>query len=129
MKKLLFTTAVFEAVTGILLISSPQLVASLLLGSEALGEVALTIARIAGAALMSLAIACLLFRQNEYAGHVVKAMLFYNIAVAAILIYSKLSFELAGIGLMPAIGVHFILAVWNIIEIAHSSRINGKNKF
>jgi len=117
MKKLLITTAIFEAITGILLMAAPLYVASMLLGEESLGAVALTIARIAGAALITLAIACLFSQQSDYAINVVKAMLFYNIAATSVLIYSKLALDLKGIGLVPAIGIHLILAVWSIVAI------------
>ena len=121
MKKLLITTAIVEAITGLLLMAAPLYVASMLFGEESLGEVALTIARIAGAALISLALACLFSQNSVHAVNVVKAMLFYNIAAAIVLIYSKLGLELKGIGLVPAIVVHLILAVWSIVVIRTSS--------
>jgi hypothetical protein len=121
MKKLLITTAIFEALTGILLMTVPLLVASMLLGEESLGAVALTITRITGAALISLAMVCFFSLQSDNARNVVKAMLFYNIAVTLVLIYSKLGLDLKGNGLVPVIGAHLILAVWGIVIIQSRS--------
>ncbi len=115
MKKLLLITAIFESLTGILLMIAPTLIASLLLGEEPFGAVALTIAKIAGAALFSLAIACWLSQNNAAAAVVVKAMLFYNIAVAAILLYGAIGYKLSGMGLMPAVLLHGGFAVWCIV--------------
>ena len=117
LKKILITTAIFEAITGILLIALPLLTSSMLLGAESLGTVALTIVRITGAAIISLAIICWVSRQKDNAINVVKSMLFYNIIVTSVLIYSKLALDLKGIGLLPAIVVHLVLALWSIIAI------------
>jgi hypothetical protein len=113
MKKLLTATAILEGMTGILLLILPNLTASLLLGAELLSPIALTIARITGAAITSLAIACWLIRD----GSMVKVMLFYNFAVGSILIYGKLALGLEGMGLLPAIIAHFSLLIWGIIVL------------
>jgi hypothetical protein len=117
MKKLLISMAIIEALTGISLMAVPSLVASKLLGAESLDAVSLTIARIAGAALISLAIACWLFRQSDHGVHIVKTMLFYNVAVAVVLIHAKLALVVKGNGLVPAMVVHLAIAVWSIIAI------------
>jgi hypothetical protein len=57
MKLLLTITALLEAATGLALITTPTIVARLLLGAE-LSGVDVVVARVAGIALLSLGIAC-----------------------------------------------------------------------
>lgn len=117
MKLLLTVTAVFEALTGIGLIVFPSMVISLLIGTLPDGAVAATLAMIAGAALISLAIACWLPRNNATATGIVKAMLFYNFAVAALLLYASVGYKLSGAGLWPVVLLHSGLAVWCFIAL------------
>ena len=123
MKLLLTLTALFEALTGIGLIVFPSIVISLLIGTLPDGAVVVTLARIAGAALISLAIACWLSRNNAAATGIVKAMLFYNLAAAASLIYASIGDKLSGAGLWPAILLHAGLAVWCFIALNQPKEI------
>lgn len=116
-KKLLTFTALIEAGTGLLLIAIPNWIVALLLGAEYLDAVALTLVRIAGAAIFSLAVACWFSRQSELATAVVKAMLIYNISVSSILAYGSYASDMGGIGLWPVIGVHLILALGCLISL------------
>ena len=110
MKKLLAVTAIIEASTGVGLLVAPAVLAQLLLGGTLDTAGALTIARVAGAALIALGVACWLARDD---GRVlVVAMLFYNVAAVAVLAHSALGLELSAIGLWPAIGLHTALAGW-----------------
>jgi hypothetical protein len=110
MKKLLVITAAIEAGTGVVLLAAPSVLASVLLGAPLDGPVALTVARVGGAGLFTIGLACWLARDNGRA--LVVAMLFYNVAAAAILAYAAVGLALAGIGLWPAIGLHTALAGW-----------------
>jgi hypothetical protein len=65
MKKLLVTTAVLEAGTGLGMLAFPSVVATLILGSALDRGVALVVARVAGVAILALATACWIARQDE----------------------------------------------------------------
>ena len=123
MKLLLTLTALFEALTGIGLIVFPSMVISLLIGTLPDGAVVSTLAMIAGAALLSLAIACWLPRNNAAATGIVKAMIFYNLAAAATLLYASIGDKLSGAGLWPAILLHAALAVWCFIALSQPKEI------
>jgi hypothetical protein len=120
MKKLLITTALIESATGLILVSFPSVVAALLFGSSLDSPVALTVARVAGVALISLGIACWLAR-DEKQGKAVKglvtAMTVYNIGVIIAFIYGAIILGLSGIGLWPVVLVHLAMAVWCILGL------------
>ncbi len=115
MKKLLVVTAIFEGITGVSLITFPTTVVTALLGAESLNVIAVTVARITGAAILSLAAACWFFRENENNTDMVKTMIIYNIGAISILLHSKLALDLRGIGLLPTIFSHLILLAWCIV--------------
>ena len=114
-KALLSVTAVLEAGTGLALVVSPAVPVSLLFGTTLETLVALTIGRIAGAALLSLGAACWLARNDERsraAAGMVAAMLLYNIAVVALLADARVRSGLSGVGLWPGVVLHLAMAVW-----------------
>lgn len=110
MKKLLVITAAIEAGTGLGVLIAPSVLTQTLLGAPLEGPVALTVARVGGAGLLALGVACWLSRNDGRA--LVLAMLFYNVAAVAILVYAAVGLALSGIGLWPAIGLHTALAGW-----------------
>lgn len=115
MKRLLVITAAIEAGTGIGLLVVPSVLARLLLGAPLDGPVALTVARVGGAGLLTIGVACWLARDN---GRVlVVAMLFYNVVAVAVLAHAALGLELTGVGLWPAIGLHTALAGWCAVAL------------
>lgn len=114
-RSLLIVTAVAEAATGAAMVAAPAALASLLLGASLDSSGAMTVARVAGVAMLSLGLACWLARDEgrARAGRaVVTAMLLYNVAVAAILVHGRLALGLDGIALWPAALAHMALAAW-----------------
>jgi hypothetical protein len=101
MKKLLLVAAAGEAATGAALLIVPSLVGQLLLG-EPLAGVAVTVARVAGIALIALAIAC-------WPGTPLIAMVIYGAAVALYLAYLGLAGGSSGILLWPVVVLHVII--------------------
>jgi hypothetical protein len=117
MKVLLVCTAALEAATGLALLLSPSLVAALLLGASLDAPAPLVVARVAGAALLSLAVACWLARNDgasRAARGVVAAMLLYNVAAVAVLAYGGAVLGFSNFILWSVVVLHAALAVWCI---------------
>jgi len=101
MNRVLPIAAVCEAGTGLALLIVPSLVAQLLLG-EPLAGVAVPVARVAGLALIGLAIAC-------WPGPPLAGMLAYSTSVMLGLAYLGTAGGLSGVLLWPAVALHLIL--------------------
>jgi hypothetical protein len=101
MKKVLVFAAVGEAVTGVALLFVPSMVGQLLFGAEVTGA-AMTMARVAGIALIGLGVAC-------WPGPPWVGMLTYSAAVTLYLAYLGFADDLTGILLWPAVILHVIL--------------------
>jgi hypothetical protein len=89
--------------------------ASFLFGTTLETPSALAVSRVAGAALLALAAACWLARndvQSRAATGLIAAMLLYNMAVVALLTDASFRSELSGIGLWPGVVLHVAMAVW-----------------
>jgi hypothetical protein len=115
MSRLLKLTALIEAATGLGLIAVPSIVVRLLLGSPLGASAAVMLARVAGAALLSLGVACWLARgdtQSRPARGLVAAMLLYNIATVAVLAFAGVDLGLHGMLLWPAVVLHAVMAAW-----------------
>jgi len=101
MSRVLVLAAVGEVATGVALLLVPSLVGQLLLGAELTG-VAVTVARVAGIALIGLGVAC-------WPGTPLRGMLIYSAAVTLYLAYLGMAGGLTGILLWPAVILHAIL--------------------
>ena len=87
-RKLLIVTALVETATGLILLVSPTLVVAFLLGASLDAPAALVVARMAGAAVLSLGCACWLARNDPPRGAaraLVAAMLLYNVGAVVVL--------------------------------------------
>jgi len=104
-------SALLGAATGIALMVAPAPPVKLLVGAAFDTTGGLIVARVAGAALLALGLGCWLARSQAARG-LVAAMLFYNLAALALLIYAGLGLKLSGVGLWPAVLLHLTLAVW-----------------
>lgn len=114
-KQMFIVTAAIEAGTGLGLMVSPAPLVALLLGAALDTIGGLLVARVAGAALLALGLACWLARsdgQSCAATALIAAMALYNAVVAAILIYAGTVLGLSGVGLWPAALLHLVMAAW-----------------
>ena len=117
-----------EVATGLVLLGLPLLMVSLLIGGSLETPAALVVARVGGAALLSIGIACWLARndqQSRAARGLVAALVLYNVAAVSVLVHAGLGLGLSGIGLWPAVALHSALAVWCIACIRSRPVIAG----
>ncbi|MBB3447253.1 hypothetical protein [Rhizobium sp. BK379] len=119
---LLSVTGVVEAVTRVALLLAPALLIEVLLGAVPDTPVGTTAARVAGAAVLSLAVACW-FARDDLEGNAARglgiAMLFYNFAVAATLTLGWLRHGISGIAFWPVVAAHVGLGVWCVAVAGH----------
>ena len=105
-------SAVLEGGTALALILAPNFVARLLFAVDA-QVVAEPIARVAGIALLSLVIACVLPNSAR------RAILIYNVLVGGYLLALGLAGYADGVLLWPAVVIHGVMA---LLLIRHSAR-------
>jgi hypothetical protein len=120
MKALLTTTAILEGVTGLILTVAPSFLVSVLLGVAIRDPAAILLGRLSGAALISIAVACWLSRNDTLPSVMVKAMVVYNIAATSLLAYAGLAARLSGPGLWPVVLLHAGMAAWCISALWRS---------
>jgi len=129
-RKLLIVTALVETPIGLMLLSSPPLVAGLLLGASLDPPAALIVGRIAGAALLSLGVACWLARDDGprlALRGLIAAMLLYNCAAVAVLAHAGAVVGLVGVLMWPAVALHAALAFWCGMAAARSGGERRQN--
>src|SRR5881628_1811813 len=123
MSRLLKLTGIIETATGLGLVAVPSVVVRLLLGSPLNTSAAVMLARVAGAALLALGVACWLARddtQSRAARGLVVAMLIYNIPATAVLAFAGIGLGLHGVALWPAVVLHAAMAIWCIVCLRRS---------
>ena len=124
MKNLLSVTAAIETGTGLLLIVFPSVLAKILLGSPLDGPVAITIARIAGLAILALGLFCWLGgydAQSRTARGFIAVLVIYNAVTSIILTYAGLGLGLSCIGLWSVVIIHTFMGVWCILRLLKES--------
>jgi hypothetical protein len=125
MKALLTCTAMIEAGAGVALLGFPALAAVLLLGAP-LDAIAATIARIGGAALLTLGVACWVARgdaQSAAPRGIVAAMIVYNIGAVAILGAAGFRARPVDIVLWPAVALHAAMTVWCVMRLSSEDEV------
>ena len=117
-KPLFIATAVIEVGAGLALLVSPALAASILIGAPFDTPADSVVGRVAGAALLALALACWRARDDEHnraAAGIVSGMLLYNAVAVMVLADAGIVLHLSGIGLWPAVVLHAAMAVWCLV--------------
>ena len=126
LRALLIVTAASETATGLGLAGMPPLLITLLLGGTLDTPAALIVARMAGVALISLGVACWLARNDagsRAARGLIGALLFYNAAAVAVLVYAGAGLRLDGILLWPVVVFHGVMAGWCVgITTGHGTK-------
>lgn len=114
-KYLLLVTALTEGGTGLALAAAPDFVLSLLLGVTSAAPETMLIGRVAGGALVAIAIVCRAVR-GDGAGPaergVVLAVLVYDGVAGTVLMWAGASWGMIGVALWPAVAAHIALAAW-----------------
>jgi hypothetical protein len=120
MKLLCLVTALIELGAGLALLSFPSATAALLVGAPLETPTSLTVARVGGAGLLALGVACWIARddtQSRSARGLIAAMLLYDIAAVVLLIFASIDFELHGGALWPAVIIHAAMAIWCLMSL------------
>jgi hypothetical protein len=120
MKRLFIVTAVIEVGAGVALLCCPSATVNLLLGSGLDTSPAVTLGRVAGAALLTLGIACWLAQydaQSCAARGLVSAMWLYNLGAVIILGTAGVRSQPVGVALWPAVVLHAAMAAWCITSL------------
>jgi len=115
MKRLLIVSAVIELGAGLALMCVPAAAAVLLLRSPLESSAAITLGRLAAAALLALGVACWLASTDvgsRAARGVVMAMTVYNLGAVVVLGLVGIQSPPVGVALWPAVVLHVIMTSW-----------------
>jgi hypothetical protein len=126
------TTAVIEAGAGLALLCLPSAAVDLLLGTPLEAPAALTVARVGGAGLLTLGVACWLARsdaQSLAARGLVTAMVIYNFGVALILGAAGIQLQPVGIVLWPAVSLHVAMTIWCVMSLRYPTIVERPGNF
>jgi Ca2+/Na+ antiporter len=111
LQKILAFAAAMEVGTGLVLVISPAIVVTLLLGADASG-VGTLVGRFFGVSLFALGVACWpAWQRAESASPAFRAMLVYNALIATYLAYLGTAGHLGGLLLWPAVALHAVVAL------------------
>ncbi len=120
MKQLLIVTALIEVGASLALLCCPSATVALLLGAPLDTPSAISLGRVAGAALFALGVASWLAHYDEKsraARGVVSAMVLYNLGAVVILGLAGIRSEPAGVVLWPAVVLHVAMTVWCVASL------------
>jgi len=114
-KSLLIVTALAELGAGVALLLVPSLAVEILSGAGLASPASVLVARVGGAALLSIGLSCWFERNRTLGGPsmgLVLGLAVYNAVVAVLLIYAAVVDGMKGIGIWPAITFHLALLIW-----------------
>ena len=115
-------TAVIEAGAGLALLCFPSVTVALLLSTPLETIAGFTVARVAGAALLTLGAAFWLARgdrQSRAARGLVAAMVLYNLGAVIILGVAGIRSQPVGLVLWPAVVLHAAMTIWCIMSLRY----------
>lgn len=110
-------TALGEGVTGLFLLLWPAVPLVFLLGVQTAEPETLLVARVAGTALLAIAVTSGMARNDRASPApraVLTGILLYDVAVAVVLAYAAIGLQLGGVLLWPAVFAHAALAIWGV---------------
>ena len=131
MNSLHVATAAIEAGAGLALLFMPSAAAKLLLGTQLQEPAACVVARVGGAGLLTLGVACWLTRgdsESFAARGLITAMVVYNLVVALVLAAAGLRSQPVGIILWPAVILHAAMTAWCIVSLRHQGIVQRLGK-
>jgi len=120
MRLLLAVTAVIEVGAGLALLFWPSAAVALLLGSGLDTPAAVTLGRLAGAALFALGVACWFARHDVRscaARGLASAMVLYNLGAVVILGVAGTQLRPVGVALWPVVVLHAAMTVWCVTSL------------
>jgi hypothetical protein len=125
-KLLLIVTAIIELGTGLLLLATPSLAAELLLGAALGSPESILVAKVGGAALLSIGLSCWLERDRNRGGPIglIAGLALYNAAVIVLFVYAAVVDKMNGIGLWPACILHTALLIWCAARLRAGDRVD-----
>jgi hypothetical protein len=116
-RNLMIVESVIEGFTGIFLIIFPAILTTILFDSPIDTPASISVARVGGVALLALALACWLGRNDTASPAVnglVKALMLYNTAIAVLFLYAGFGLGLSGIVLWSVTVFHVLMSIWCI---------------
>lgn len=123
--RFLTVTAVLEAVTGLLLLVTPDVLLKLLFGDSAATPAMATFGRFFGAILIAFGAGCWLVRNQHGStrqyGFTLAALL-YDVVAAMALAFLGLTWGMVGVLLWPAVAAHTLLTGWGGLCVRANAR-------
>lgn len=117
-RTLMRATAVLEGIAGIVLVVVPSFIVPILLNASLDDPIAVLFARLLGAALITIAIACWLSKTHRQSSLMTIALIGYNLIASCVFVYAALVEEMAGPGLWPCVALHVGLLIWCLIIVS-----------
>lgn len=118
----MLVSAIFEVGAGLGLLVAPGLVASVLLGGSLDSASATVVARVAGAGLLALGIACARARSAGDLA-IVSGMTVYNVVATAVLAHAVFQLGIRQPALVGAVVLHLVLAAWCLVALRHDGEV------